>query len=81
MSSMAAPAEAVQRAVAALVAGRMIIVTDDADRENEGDLVVAAELISDEQMAFVVRHTTGIVCAPMGQTRADELSLPPMVAD
>lgn len=74
-------AEAVQRAVAALAAGQMIVVTDDVDRENEGDLVVAAELISDAQMAFLVRHTTGIVCAPMRAARADELRLPPMVVD
>ncbi|MEU1183283.1 3,4-dihydroxy-2-butanone-4-phosphate synthase [Streptomyces sp. NPDC005820] len=51
----------------------MIVVTDDADRENEGDFVVAAELVGDEQMAFLVRHSTGIVCAPMPQARADEL--------
>lgn len=75
------PAEAVQRAVSALAAGRMIIVSDAADRENEGDLVVAADLISDEQMAFLVRHTTGIVCTPMPADRADALRLPPMVAD
>jgi len=75
------PAEAVGSALASLAAGGMIVVTDDADRENEGDLVVAAELVTDEQMAFLVRHTTGIVCAPMPGTRADELRLPPMVAD
>ncbi|WP_033291807.1 bifunctional 3,4-dihydroxy-2-butanone-4-phosphate synthase/GTP cyclohydrolase II [Amycolatopsis jejuensis] len=75
------PAEAVGTAVAALAAGRMIVVTDDADRENEGDLVVAAELVTETQMAFLVRHTTGIVCAPMSAERADDLRLPPMVAD
>lgn len=76
-----APAAVVQRAVAALMAGRMIIVTDDADREDEADLVVAAELVTDEQMAFLVRHTTGIVCTPLPPARADELRLLPMVAD
>jgi 3,4-dihydroxy 2-butanone 4-phosphate synthase/GTP cyclohydrolase II len=74
-------AEAVQQALAALAAGKMIVVTDDADRENEGDLVVAAELVTPEQMAFMVRHTTGIVCAPMPAERADVLRLPPMVGD
>jgi 3,4-dihydroxy 2-butanone 4-phosphate synthase / GTP cyclohydrolase II len=73
------PARAVQHALAALAAGRMIVVTDDADRENEGDLVMAAEFVTEEQMAFVVRHTTGIVCAPMPASRADDLRLPPMV--
>lgn len=74
-------AAAVQRALAALASGRMVVVIDDADRENEGDLVAAAELITDEQMAFLVRHTTGIVCAPMSAARADALQLPPMVSD
>jgi 3,4-dihydroxy 2-butanone 4-phosphate synthase/GTP cyclohydrolase II len=75
------PAEAVQTAVAALAAGRMVIVVDDADREDEGDLVVAAELVTTEQMAFLVRHTTGIVCAPMPADRATALQLPQMVTD
>jgi 3,4-dihydroxy 2-butanone 4-phosphate synthase/GTP cyclohydrolase II len=79
--SRRSPTEAVAQALAALAAGRMIVVTDDADRENEADLVMAAELVIDEQMAFLVRHTTGIVCAPMPAGRADELRLPPMVAD
>ncbi len=73
-------AESVQRAVAALAAGRMVVVIDDVDREDEGDLVAAAELITERQMAFLVRHTTGIVCAPMPAARADALQLPPMVA-
>ncbi|MEV0068213.1 MULTISPECIES: bifunctional 3,4-dihydroxy-2-butanone-4-phosphate synthase/GTP cyclohydrolase II [unclassified Amycolatopsis] len=72
---------AVQRAVAALAAGRMIVVTDAADRENEGDLVLPAAVADAQQLAFVVRHTTGIVCAPMTAERADVLRLPPMVED
>jgi 3,4-dihydroxy 2-butanone 4-phosphate synthase/GTP cyclohydrolase II len=72
---------AVQQAVAALAAGRMVIVTDDADREDEGDLVLPAATATAEQLAFVVRHTTGIVCAPMPAERADALGLPPMVTD
>lgn len=75
------PAEAVQTAVAALAAGRMVIVVDDADREDEGDLIVAAELMTTEAMAFLVRHTTGIVCAPMPSARAAALQLPLMVSD
>jgi 3,4-dihydroxy 2-butanone 4-phosphate synthase/GTP cyclohydrolase II len=74
------PTEAVQTAVAALAAGGMVVVVDDEDRENEGDLVVAAELCTTEQMAFLVRHTTGIVCTPMPAARAAELQLPLMVA-
>jgi 3,4-dihydroxy 2-butanone 4-phosphate synthase / GTP cyclohydrolase II len=75
------PAEAVHTALAALAAGRMIVVTDHADRENEGDLVVAAEFVTEQQMAFLVRHTTGIVCAPMSAQRCEALRLPQMVAD
>ncbi|WP_235494873.1 3,4-dihydroxy-2-butanone-4-phosphate synthase [Geodermatophilus sp. Leaf369] len=75
------PTEAVQTAVAAIAAGGMVIVVDDEDRENEGDLILAAELCTVEQMAFLVRHTTGIVCAPMPAARATELQLPLMVTD
>ncbi|MCW2694930.1 MAG: ribBA2 [Modestobacter sp.] len=75
------PAEAVQTAVSALAGGRMVVVVDDADREDEGDLIVAAELVTTEQMAFLVRHTTGIVCAPMPAGRAAALQLPQMVTD
>jgi 3,4-dihydroxy 2-butanone 4-phosphate synthase/GTP cyclohydrolase II len=75
------PAEQVQHAVAAIAAGRVVVVIDDEDRENEGDLVVAADLITPEQMAFLVRHTTGIVCAPMTAERCAQLRLPQMVND
>ncbi|QIZ37738.1 bifunctional 3,4-dihydroxy-2-butanone-4-phosphate synthase/GTP cyclohydrolase II [Saccharopolyspora sp. ASAGF58] len=75
------PAEAVRRAVTALAEGRMIVVVDDHDRENEGDLVLAADNVTPEQMAFLVRHTTGIVCTPMTGDRADALGLPLMVED
>ena len=57
----------------------MVVVVDDADRENEGDLVVAADRITDAQVAFVVRHTTGILCAPMSAERTQALGLPQMV--
>jgi 3,4-dihydroxy 2-butanone 4-phosphate synthase/GTP cyclohydrolase II len=71
----------VERAIAALARGGMIIVSDDASRENEGDLVVAADAVVPEQIGFIVRHSTGILCAPMSDERADRLDLPPMVAD
>jgi 3,4-dihydroxy 2-butanone 4-phosphate synthase / GTP cyclohydrolase II len=79
--SLATPAASVQRAIATLAAGRLVVVVDDADREDEGDLVGAAELVTDEQMAFIVRHSTGIVCVPLPASRADELQLGPMVAE
>ncbi|GAA5136873.1 bifunctional 3,4-dihydroxy-2-butanone-4-phosphate synthase/GTP cyclohydrolase II [Alloalcanivorax gelatiniphagus] len=71
--------ERVERAVQALVEGRMVLVVDDEGRENEGDLVVAAGTATSEQVAFIVRHTTGILCAPMTDDRADSLGLDPMV--
>ncbi|MCF6509956.1 bifunctional 3,4-dihydroxy-2-butanone-4-phosphate synthase/GTP cyclohydrolase II [Blastococcus sp. MG754426] len=76
-----ATAGAVQSAVAALAGGELVVVVDDADREDEGDLVGAAELVTPDRMAFLVRHTTGIVCVPMSASRADDLRLPLMVAD
>jgi 3,4-dihydroxy 2-butanone 4-phosphate synthase/GTP cyclohydrolase II len=61
--------------------GRMVIVVDDADRENEGDLILAAEKVSPEAIAFMVRHTSGVVCMPVIGERLDELGIPLMVAD
>jgi len=59
--------------------GRMIIVTDDADRENEGDLIMAAEKVTSNAMGFMVRHTSGVICVPMTGDRLDALHLPLMV--
>jgi 3,4-dihydroxy 2-butanone 4-phosphate synthase / GTP cyclohydrolase II len=70
----------VERAVAAFKRGELVVVTDDDDRENEGDLFVAAQLCSPEKMAFLVRHTSGIVCAPLPPEEAKRLHLDPMVA-
>lgn len=65
--------------IAAIGRGDMVIMVDDADRENEGDLIVAADRITEAQMAFMIRHTSGIVCIPMEGSRLDELELPLMV--
>ncbi|MEO1200444.1 MAG: 3,4-dihydroxy-2-butanone-4-phosphate synthase [Pseudomonadota bacterium] len=70
----------IDQAIRALKQGEMIIVMDDDDRENEGDLIMAASLAKPEQLAFMVRHTSGIVCTPMPQTEAQRLHLTPMVA-
>jgi 3,4-dihydroxy 2-butanone 4-phosphate synthase/GTP cyclohydrolase II len=70
----------VQAAVAAFARGELIIVADDDDRENEGDLFVAASLCTPEKMAFIIRHTSGIVCAPLAPDEARRLHLDPMVA-
>jgi 3,4-dihydroxy 2-butanone 4-phosphate synthase / GTP cyclohydrolase II len=70
----------IEAAVAAFARGELIIVADDDDRENEGDLFVAASLCTPEKMAFIIRHTSGIVCAPLGPDEARRLRLDPMVA-
>lgn len=59
--------------------GGFVIVVDDEDRENEGDLILAAEHMTEEKMAFIIRHTGGVVCMPMSNALADHLGLPPMV--
>src|SRR3989440_12444499 len=65
-------------AVAEIAAGRPVIVVDDAGRENEGDLIFAAELATPELLAFTVRYTSGFICAPLTEVDADRLELPPM---
>ncbi|GAB3188491.1 3,4-dihydroxy-2-butanone-4-phosphate synthase [Nesterenkonia suensis] len=62
-----------------LAKGRPVVVVDDADRENEGDIIFPAAAASEELMAFAVRHSSGVVCVPMSRERADHLRLPPMV--
>ena len=65
----------------AFAAGEIVVVTDDEDREGEGDLIVAASLCTAEKMAFIIRHTSGIVCAPLSQEEARRLRLDPMVTN
>jgi 3,4-dihydroxy 2-butanone 4-phosphate synthase/GTP cyclohydrolase II len=69
-----------QAVVAAFAKGEIVVVSDDSDRENEGDLFVAASLCTAEKMAFIIRHTSGIVCAPLAPEEAKRLRLDPMVA-
>ncbi len=71
----------VAEAIRALEAGEIVVVTDDDDRENEGDLVMAAVHATPEKMAFIIRHTAGIVCTPMPREEARRLHLDPMVAE
>jgi 3,4-dihydroxy 2-butanone 4-phosphate synthase / GTP cyclohydrolase II len=70
----------VEELVADLRAGRMVVVMDDEDRENEGDLIMAAELATPEAVAFMIRHASGIICVPMEEERLARLELPQMVA-
>ncbi len=73
--------ERVADAIRAFENGEIVVVMDDDDRENEGDLIVAAVHCTPEKMAMIVRHTSGIVCAPMPIEEARRLNLAPMVAD
>ena len=77
MHGMQAHVEAV---IEAFRRGELVVVADDDDRENEGDLFVAASLCTPEKMAFIIRHTSGIVCAPLSVDEAKRLRLDPMVA-
>jgi 3,4-dihydroxy 2-butanone 4-phosphate synthase/GTP cyclohydrolase II len=70
----------VKAAIEAFARGEIVVVTDDHDRENEGDLITAASLCTTEKMAFIIRHTCGIVCAPLTADDARRLHLAPMVA-
>ena len=70
---------AIEDAVAAIGRGEIVVVVDDEDRENEGDLVMAAEHVTPEKIAFFLHHTSGFICAPITSERAAELDLRPMV--
>ena len=71
----------VEAAVAAIARGEIVIVVDDEDRENEGDLILAADKATPEALAFLVKHTSGVVCVALEGERCDELGLPLMVPD
>jgi 3,4-dihydroxy 2-butanone 4-phosphate synthase / GTP cyclohydrolase II len=75
------PFSTIEDAITAIDQGELVVVVDDANRENEGDLIIAAEKVTPEAMAFMVRHTSGVVCMPLEGNRLDELQLPMMVAD
>ena len=65
--------------IAAIARGEMVVIVDDEDRENEGDLIMAAEHVTAEKLAFIIRHTSGVVVAPLTGERCDDLRLPMMV--
>ncbi|MGQ0630543.1 MAG: bifunctional 3,4-dihydroxy-2-butanone-4-phosphate synthase/GTP cyclohydrolase II [Sporichthyaceae bacterium] len=70
--------DSIERAIADIAAGKMVIVVDDEDRENEGDLIFAASKATPALLAFMIRHTSGVVCVPMVGKDLDRLGLPPM---
>ena len=69
----------IEEAITAIARGEMIVVLDDDDRENEGDLILGADHVTAEKLAFFVRYTSGLICAAITDERADELDLPLMV--
>jgi 3,4-dihydroxy 2-butanone 4-phosphate synthase/GTP cyclohydrolase II len=74
------PFAEIEKAVAAIGRGEIVVVVDDEDRENEGDLIMAAEFATPENIAFFLNHTSGVICMPMTGERLDELDLPLMVS-
>ncbi|MGZ8179729.1 bifunctional 3,4-dihydroxy-2-butanone-4-phosphate synthase/GTP cyclohydrolase II [Williamsia sp. SKLECPSW1] len=70
--------DSVERAIADIAAGKAVVVVDDEDRENEGDLIFAAEKATPELVAFMVRYTSGYLCVPLDGSDCDRLGLPPM---
>src|SRR5205085_2041502 len=71
----------IEDAIAAIGEGEMVIVVDDADRENEGDLIMAAEYATADKIAFFLNHTSGVICIPLTGDRLDALDMPPMVSE
>lgn len=72
--------DTVEQAIADIAAGKAVVVVDNEDRENEGDLIFAAELATPELVAFMVRYTSGYICAPLMPEDCARLNLPPMIA-
>lgn len=73
--------DTVEEAISALLDGQIILVTDDADRENEGDMICAARYATQENLNFMATHAKGLICTPMSKTLAGKLGLPQMVSD
>ena len=79
MTQSAAGFAEIPEILAAIARGEMVVMVDDEDRENEGDFIMAAEFATAEKLAFIVRHSSGVVCAPLTAERCDDLRLPAMV--
>ena len=70
--------DSIEQAIADIAAGKAVVVVDDEDRENEGDLIFAAEKATPELVAFMVRYTSGYICVSLTEETCDRLDLPPM---
>lgn len=73
--------DSIESTISAFRRGEFIVVLDSQDRENEGDLIIAAEDVTTEKMAFMIRYTSGLICTPITSKLASSLSLPQMVVD
>ena len=71
----------IEQGIEEIKAGKLVIVVDDEDRENEGDFIVAAEMVTPDVVNFMVTEGRGVLCAPLTRERCEELRLEPMVAD
>ena len=78
MSAPAVRLDTVEKAVADIAAGKAVVVVDDEDRENEGDLIFAAAKSTPQLMAFTIRHSSGVICAPMPGDMLERLEIPLM---
>src|SRR5437667_12470211 len=79
VASRQGPFATVEEAIRDIAGGRMVIVVDDEDRENEGDLTIAAQLCTPEDVAFIRKYASGVICVPMTAERLEALDLPQMV--
>ncbi len=75
------PLASIEQAIEAYARGEFLVVVDDEDRENEGDLIIAADAMTPEKMNFMIRYTSGVICAPMSNDRANQLDLSLMVVE
>jgi len=81
LSDRDAPFDSIEEAIADIRAGKMVVVLDDEDRENEGDLVMAAQMVTPEAINFMRKHAGGLICVPLVGARLDELHIPQMVRE
>ena len=81
LAEQPSPFDSIEDAIVDVRAGKMIVVLDDEDRENEGDLVMAAQMVTPDAINFMRKHAGGLICVPMVGARLDELHIPQMVRD
>ena len=81
LGRVGSPFDSIEGAIADIRAGKMVVVLDDEDRENEGDVVMAATMVTPDAINFMRKHAGGLICVPLPGARLDELHIPQMVRD